>query len=143
MPSTRRSVLGLIGAGSVGALAGCAALDAGPNRTVTVKIGGQFDDRLMVEIEVLPDAVDDGLSEDILYRSSFDVGPAGPEESFAETEAAFDSQRAVVRVLVEGLGVVEQYTFVPDCPPGATYDEVLYLTFHSPFTVSFRQNRCQ
>jgi hypothetical protein len=90
---------------------------------------------------VLPETVESGLSENVLYEGTFDIGPSGPEEAFSEIEDTFESQRAIVRVLVGGIGVVEEYTFVPDCPANAPIDEVLHLTFHSQLTIFFRQNR--
>ncbi|WP_232700855.1 hypothetical protein [Halobacterium wangiae] len=143
MPSTRRTFLGLLGASSIGGLTGCSRFVETSPPPVTIEVGGQFENQHPVELEVLPETVESGLSENILYRGTFDVGPSGPEEAFTEIEDAFESQRATIRVSLMGVGVVEEYTFLPDCPRDATYDEVLYVTFHSPFTVAFLQNRCQ
>ncbi len=111
---------------------------------VTIEIGGGFENERTVELEVLPDTVETGLSENIVFQQSINVGPSGPEDALSEIEDAFESQRALVRVAIGGIGVIGEYTFVPDCPSGwETPDEVLYIWFRSPPDVLFRQNRCR
>ena len=144
MERTRRAVLGTLGTSALGALGGCSLRGRlGNSQTVTIEVGGDFDTERTIELEVLPAAVESGLSENVVFQQTITVGPSGPEEALSVIENAFESRRALIRVHVLGLGLVGEYTFVPDCPPGATYDEVLYVTLQSLFDVTFRQNRCQ
>ena len=111
---------------------------------VTIEIGGSFENERVVQLEALPDTVETGLSENIVFQQSIDVGPSGPEDGLSEIEDAFESQRALIRVAAGGTGVIGEYTFVPDCPPAPENpDEVLYIRLHSPLDVLFRQNRCR
>jgi hypothetical protein len=144
-PSTRRSFLGTLGAGTLVGLAGCSALESESESgsPVTIEIGGQIDQELTAELEVVSAAAEDDLSENMLYRATFDIGPDGVEEAFTEVEDAFDAQPAIVRVLFGGVGVTAEYTFVPDCQDEAELDDVLYVSIKDPYTVTFRQNRCR
>mgnify|MGYP000188678137 FL=1 len=144
MERTRRAILGTLGTGAIGALGGCSLRERfGDPQTVTIEVGGDFDTEQPIELEVLPATVESGLSENVVFQQTITVGPSGPEEALSEIGGAFESERALIRVHVLGLGLIGEYTFVPDCPTGATYDEVLYVTLQSVFDVTFRQNRCQ
>jgi hypothetical protein len=141
-PSTRRTFLGLLGTTTLASLAGCSDDPPGDPSAVTLEIGGQIDQELTAELEVVSAEAED-LSEGVVYRATFDVGPDGVEEAFTEVENAFDAQRAIVRVLFGGVGVTAEYTFVPDCQDEAEFDDVLYVSIKSPYAVTFRQNRCR
>lgn len=142
-PSTRRSFLGLLGTSSLASLTGCIDGSSGDAAPVTIEIGGEIEAELTAELEVVAADVADDLSENVVYKGSFEIGPDGPEDAFTEIKDAFVAQRAMVRVLVAGVGVIEEYTFVPDCQDSTEHDDVLYVTFRDPFTVTFRQNRCR
>jgi hypothetical protein len=145
MSSRRRRFLGGLGAVALGGLAGCAALrgggtDAAP---VTVEVGGSLDDERFVELEVVSDDAAAGLSEHVVFRQPLTVGPDGPVDSDGVYADAFESQRALVRVGVGGVGVVGEYTFVPDCTASDEVDDRLSVSLQSALDVTFRQNRCR
>lgn len=142
-PSTRRSFLGLLGTTTLAGFAGCSDSGTDEPSSVTIEIGGQVEQETTAELEVVSATAEDDLSENIVYHATFDIGPDGPEDAFREIEDAFESQRAIIRVLYGGVGVTGEYTFLPDCSENDTYDDVLHVTFRSPFIVTFRQNRCR
>ncbi|MFB6268607.1 MAG: hypothetical protein ABEH83_01590 [Halobacterium sp.] len=145
MPSTRRTFLGTLGAAALGGLSGCAGLGGGSGdpAMVTVEFGGSLDNERGVELEVVADSASDDLSDNVLFQQAVTVGPDGLVDGDGEYVDAFEAQRALVRVSVGGVGVVGEYTFVPDCTGTTELDDVLHVSIHSPLDVSFRQNRCR
>lgn len=138
---TRRTLLGTVGAGVIGALAGCGRTDSTPS-TVTLEIANTSDRQLRVFLRVFPFDTGSGLSEHTLFQRWFDFGPQGSDRSSTVVDQAFEAQKAVVQVGTD-VGITGEYTFVPDCAAAGSYPSELRINVTGPYTVAFDQNVCQ
>lgn len=139
MPSSRRTVLGLVGGVISGGLAGCTSSNAS---TVDLGISNATSQKQSLYVEILPASVEDDLSESALYTEWFDLGARQSDSSYRQKAAVIDEQKALVRARTDN-GYIGEYTFVPDCPTDGNTGEAIEVRLVTANQVEFQQNWCR
>lgn len=140
MSPTRRVVLAALGASGLGCLAGCFDTSA-DEAMVTIDISNATDEQRKISLEILPVSADTDRSENTLFERWITLGPSGTESATEALPAIFESEKALIRVGNE-IGVVGEYTFVPDCPRGTAVEEAVRIYVTAIDSVAFDQNTC-
>lgn len=139
MPSSRRTVLGLVGGIISGSLAGCTSSNTS---TVDLGVSNVTSQNQSLYIEILPAGVEDEISENSLYAEWFELGAYQSDNSYKQKVAIFDEQKALVRVKTNN-GYIGGYTFIPDCPTDGNTGEAIEVRLVSANHVQFQQNWCR
>lgn len=139
MSLRRRSVCLLIGT-ALGGLAGCSQATR-DDPMVTIELSNATDNQRDVFLEVLPTDVDRDMSENMLFERQITLGPTGTDTATRELSDIFESEKALIRVENE-IGTIGEYTFVPDCPRGASVEEAVRIYVTGIDGVAFAQNTC-
>jgi hypothetical protein len=143
MPFKRRTVLCLLGTGVAGSLSGCQSIDTNePRATVTISIGNLTLEERTIQLTVVPAIIETDLSEEMLLERHVTLGPAGSSRNSATLTDAFDAQKALVRVELPPIGVIDQYTYIPDCVGPNDPESEIRITLDSIESASFDQNYC-
>lgn len=138
---TRRTVLGTLGTGVVGAVAGRGRHDS-TGEDVALEIANNGDRALDIYVRIVPADVSSGLSEDTLFERGFDFGPPNSEAASEVVPDAFESQKPLVRVGNQ-TGIFNEYTFVPDCSGADAQSDELRINVTGSSTAVFDQKVCQ
>ncbi|WP_323675736.1 hypothetical protein [Halorubellus sp. PRR65] len=138
MPSSRRTVLGLVGGTISGGLAGCTGSNTS---SVDLGVSNTTSEKQSLYIEILPASVEEGISENALFAAWFEVGADRSDKSYKQKEKIFAEQKALVRVKTDN-GYIGEYTFIPDCPADGKTGEAIEVRLVSPNHIQFSQNSC-
>lgn len=140
MLSTRRDILRIFGAGILGPLAGCGeGNEVGPD--VRLTLSNATENQQEIHIEILPASAEADRSESTLFEQWITLGPSGTENASKDFTEAFQSQKAHIRIGNE-IGVIGEFTFVPDCPQESSIEEAVRIYLASSHSVAFDQNTC-
>lgn len=140
MPPTRRAILGLFGASALAGFAGCNDTNS-DKPMVTIEVSNTTDDQQQIYVEILPVSTETDRSENTLFERWITLGPTGAETAIEELPDLFESEKALIRVGNE-IGIIGEYTFVPDCPRGAAVEEAVRIYVTAFDSVAFNQNTC-
>lgn len=123
-----------------GGLAGCGGTSGEP-QSVKMEVSNTTGEQRRLHLEVLPASVGTGRSENTLFERWLTLEPQGRDGNAKVLEDTFEATKAHIQVGNE-IGIIGEYTFIPDCPEGERIDEELRIYLTSLHSVAFDQNSC-
>lgn len=124
----------------LGGVAGCIG-ESGEPQQVTIEVSNTTDTQRRLHLQILPAAVDSGRSENTLFQRWLTLDAQGTDGNTRVLENVFKATKAHLQVGNQ-IGVIGEYTFIPDCSMEERFEEEIRINLTSLHTVAFDQNSC-
>lgn len=109
---------------------------------VTASVWNSTSEERTIQVTVVPTSIHIGLTEAHLFNQHLTLRAFGTEENSATSTDGFKAQNALAHVELPPKGVIEQYTYTPDCTGSDDPESEIRIGLDSVNSASFAQNSC-